>query len=91
MTVGYKPSFALLACLLIVLAVEASNAKGAKSNSGKAKTGKKGDEVLCEACKALSMEIGPKVMKLVKRLGKGRDIYRPFSFPLMTPPVKMRV
>ena len=61
----FVSAFALLALLLFAFPAEGKK-KGAKKSSGK-----KGDEALCEACKALSMEIGPKASKLVKKLGKG--------------------
>ena len=60
-------ALAVLALLLFAIPAEGKK-KGAKKSSSN-----KGDEALCEACKALSMEIGPKASKLVKKLGKGEN------------------
>lgn len=58
----------VLLVLMLISRLETLEAKD-KKRSGKSKT----DELSCEACKALAVEVGPKVKMLEKRMGRGNS------------------
>lgn len=63
---------ALLLCVAAAMPAPPKRQRnGAKGKPERKSRDSKGDEVTCEACKAIAVEVGPKVESLVKKLGRG--------------------
>jgi len=62
---------ALLLCVAAAMPAPPKRQRnGAKGKPERKSRDSKGDEVTCEACKAIAVEVGPKVESLVKKLGR---------------------